>query len=250
MLQAVTQGITIDILTVMECTPNTPELLGNMIVVYADGRIDSSLSHETTNELLESIQQSEWEKPVLHSVHLSTGQVLQIFWDRIINQPNAIIFGGGHISQPLVEILSLLDFNITVIDDRPEYANQARFPNAQQVICDNFRSALQRVIINENSAVIIVTRGHRYDLDCLRGTMHTNPKYLGMIGSKRRVREILELLREEGVLSDLESRLMSPIGLNIKAETPAEIAVSIAAEVIWRFRGGYKRPFDRQRGEL
>jgi xanthine dehydrogenase accessory factor len=170
------------------------------------------------------------------------GGKCRLFWDRVVHKSRAVVFGGGHISQPLVQLLLLLEFEVTVVDDRPEFANKARFPGAHQVICDNFHKVLKELTIYPDTAIIIVTRGHRYDMDCLRAVMHYKTRYLGMIGSRRRIREIVNVMREEGAPEDLEERLRAPIGLDIKAETPAEIAVSIVAEVITVFRGGSGLP--------
>lgn len=109
---------------------------------------------------------------------------------------------------------------MTVVDDRPESANKSRFPQARSVLCEDFRRALPGLAVDGNTAVIIVTRGHRYDMDCLRATMGSCARYLGMIGSRKRVREIINLLREEGAPADPPQRLRAPIGLAIKAETP------------------------------
>jgi len=187
---------------------------------------------------LDKIKILSWTKPMILSLEDESGEKYRIFWDRISNQYNAVVFGGGHISQPLVQMLTLLDFVVTVVDDRPEFANQSRFPGAHKVICDSFQQSFKHLSIDNNTAVILVTRGHRYDMECLRATMGSNARYLGMIGSRKRVTEVLNVLREEGAPEDLQRRIKAPIGLDIKAETPAEIAVSIVAEVISVFRGG------------
>lgn len=210
---------------------------GRMAIVHGDGRIESQCDETVVRAMQDYIRTAAWVKPATFAVDAPGGGQYRIFWDKVVNEPRAIVFGGGHISLPLVQILSLLDFAVTVVDDRPEFANKTRFPNAQNVICENFRRVLSKLAIDGNTAVIIVTRGHKYDMDCLRATMDSSARYLGMIGSRKRVREILGILREEGAPEELPQRLKSPIGLDIKAETPAEIAVSIAAEVVAVFRG-------------
>jgi xanthine dehydrogenase accessory factor len=237
----------VDILTVIDSAPKSEQHIGQMLIIYADGTVDGQFDEDMVQKILAKVQATLWEKPVTISVEDQLGRKYRIFWDRIVNKARAIVFGGGHISQPLVQVLALLDFEVTVVDDRPEFANQARFPGAHQVICENFHKFLQGLTIDDATAVIIVTRGHRYDMDCLRAVMGSNTRYLGMIGSRRRIREIVHVLREEGAPEDLERRLRAPIGLDIKAETPAEIAVSIAAEVIAVLRGGSGRSLSGQK---
>lgn len=241
-------GGTFDIITIIDTTLENESLIGKMIIVHADGHADGEVDTGLRELITSTIKAVKWEKPTTLSVTDGTGRKYRLFWDRIINKPQAIVFGGGHISQPLVQVLTLLDFAVSVIDDRPEFANQRRFPGAQRVICESFQKALTELSVDAQTAIIIVTRGHRYDMDCLRAVMHTKPRYLGMIGSKRRIKEIINIMREEGAPADLEARLRAPIGLDINAETPAEIAVSIAAEIIGAYRGGSWLPLSRSMG--
>lgn len=144
-----------------------------------------------------------------------------------------ILLGGGHIVQPLCAMASMLDFSVTVVDDRIAFANSERFPEATQVICNSFRSAISDLKIRATDYVCVITRGHRWDGECLREILSgTLPSYLGMIGSKRRVEGLLGVLAGEGFSTDLLDRIHAPIGLKINAQTPAEIAVSICGEMI------------------
>jgi len=236
LLTAIERDKKIDIITVIDGTPNL--YIGKMLIIHEDERVEGQFDEFVTQHILDKIRMMSWTKPVTLSIEDPAGGKYRVLWDRMTNQFNAVVFGGGHISQPLVQILSLLDFLVTVVDDRPEFANQARFPGAHKVICESFQQSFKQLVIDDDTAVIIVTRGHRYDLECLRATMGSVARYLGMIGSRKRVREVLNVLREEGAPEELEKRLKAPIGLDIKGETPAEIAVSIAAEVVSVFRGG------------
>lgn len=144
-----------------------------------------------------------------------------------------ILLGGGHIAVPLCTMASLLDFSVTVVDDRPSFANSSRFPMAAHVICNDFTSAIRELNIRPTDYICIITRGHRWDGDCLRAILPgIMPSYLGMIGSRRRVTGLLTLLAEEGFDEAWLNMIHTPIGLKIGAETPAEIAVSICAEMI------------------
>lgn len=149
--------------------------------------------------------------------------------------PNSrlILLGGGHIAQPLCEIASMLDFSVTIVDDRISFANSVCFPKAEHIVCDSFGSAISRLKILPTDYVCVITRGHRWDGECLRHILSGSfPFYLGMIGSRRRVSGLLDVLAGEGFSTDLLARIHTPIGLKINAQTPAEIAISICAEMI------------------
>jgi len=144
-----------------------------------------------------------------------------------------IVLGGGHISLPLCDFAAKTGFTVTVIDDRPSFANPGRFPMAQEVICAPFIAAIRSLHLTPYDHVVILTRGHRHDGDCLRElSLQGPPAYLGMIGSRRRIKGLLEMLEEEGLDPDWLRRICTPVGLNIGAVTPAEIAVAILAEMI------------------
>lgn len=148
-------------------------------------------------------------------------------------QERLILLGGGHIAQPLCRYGADLGFVVTVVDDRPSFANRVRFPEAKEVICDAFPEALRSLKVNEQDYVAVITRGHRYDADCLRTILAgTFPKYLGMIGSKRRVIALLKLLEDEGLPCEKLDKIHAPIGVDINALTVKEIAISIVAEII------------------
>ena len=144
-----------------------------------------------------------------------------------------ILLGGGHVSLALSRYAADLEFNVTAVDDRPSFANAVRFPEAGMVICDAFPKAIHMLAITKYDFVCVVTRGHRHDAICLRALFSGEmPRYLGLIGSRRRTTELFALLEEEGVDRDKIARVHTPIGLPIGAETPKEIAISILAELI------------------
>jgi xanthine dehydrogenase accessory factor len=144
-----------------------------------------------------------------------------------------IVFGGGHICLPLVQFASRTGFRVTVIDDRPEFANHKRFPEADLVVCKPFSEVLKGLQLSPYDYVCILTRGHHSDGVCLRGLyVLPRPAYIGMIGSRRRVRSQFDLLEKEGIAREWLDTIHTPIGLDIGAVTPAEIAVSILSELI------------------
>lgn len=157
-------------------------------------------------------------------------------------EPKLIIFGGGHIAKPLSSFAKRAGFNITVIDDRPSFANSANFPEADRIICESFEKCFDLININEATFVVIVTRGHKHDLDCLRKVLDYNAAYIGMIGSKRRIKGVMEMLSNEGYDKKVLENVNAPIGLEIGAVTPDEIAFSIIAQLIQ-----YRRVFYAQK---
>jgi xanthine dehydrogenase accessory factor len=159
-----------------------------------------------------------------------------------------VIVGGGHIGRSLCRIAAEAGFSVTVIDDRPEYANQERFPEADHVICDDFEDTLTALPSDTNTYYVMVTRGHKQDEISLRTVLTKTWAFVGMIGSKRRTGAVLLHLEEEGFARELLDRVHTPIGLDIGAETPEEIAVSIVAELIMVRRGGTGRQMYHRRG--
>ncbi|MGN1349478.1 MAG: XdhC family protein [Anaerovoracaceae bacterium] len=155
----------------------------------------------------------------------------------ILPKERLIILGGGHIALPVCEFAAKCGFSVYVCDDRPAFANEERFPWAAQVLCDTFENSIEKLKITPYDYVVIITRGHVHDGDCLRAILPgKQPTYLGLIGSRRRVKGLLEMLEAEGYSRENMDRICTPIGLSIGAVTPEEIAVSILSEII-----AYKR---------
>lgn len=149
-----------------------------------------------------------------------------------------VVVGGGHVGLSVAEIGELLGFGVTVLDDRPEFANDERFPMAEAVLCGEIDEQLDALSFDHNTYVVLVSRGHKQDEIALRHVVGRGAGYVGMIGSKRRTATVLEHLRDEGFDPAVLEPLATPIGLDIGAETPAEIAVSILAEITMLRRGG------------
>ena len=164
---------------------------------------------------------------------LMCGGVLEVFVEPI-TAPHAVLFGAGHISRDLCRIATDAGFRVTVVDDRASFANRERFPEARRIVVgDTFEAAFKELRIPSGAACVVVTRGHSMDLACLDAALHSEAGYVGMIGSKVKVRGILARLRDAGRLEGVDlSRLHAPIGLDIGASTHGEIAVSIVAELI------------------
>ena len=163
---------------------------------------------------------------------LICGGQLDIFVEPVIPPPHAFIFGAGHISKSLSKVAALAGFATTIIDNRDTFANRERFPEADEVFAEEYEDVFPKLPINELSYLIIVTRGHRDDLRVLRLAVPTEARYIAMIGSKRKVINVVKELEQEGIARDRIERIHAPMGLDIGAISPEEIAVSVAAEMI------------------
>jgi len=146
------------------------------------------------------------------------------------------IFGAGHVSQFISKIAKIVDFYVLVIDDREEFANRERFPDADEIIVEDFHTVFEKLKFTGQEFVAIVTRGHKYDADVLAEALKRPLKYTGMIGSRRKIKIVFDFMRESGFGEEAIGKVHAPIGLAIGAETPQEIAVSIVAELI-KIRG-------------
>jgi xanthine dehydrogenase accessory factor len=163
---------------------------------------------------------------------LVCGGTLEIFVEPVLPPASLYIFGAGHVAVNLYRVAANAGFDVTVVDDRESYAHRDRFPDAKEVIAEDFEKAMARVEPSEASYVVITTRGHRDDMRVLRWAVQTRARYIGMIGSKRKTIAIFRELTKEGIPASLFERVHAPVGLDIGAITPEEIAVAIAAELI------------------
>lgn len=167
---------------------------------------------------------------------LVCGGTLEIFVEPILPPAELYVFGAGHVATSLYRVARIAGFDITVVDDRQAYASRARFPEAQEVIAEDFDKVMARLQLSEASYVVIATRGHRDDMRVLRWAVQTPARYIGMIGSKRKTITIFKELQQEGLAPELFDRVHAPVGLDIGAITPEEIAVAITAELIAKRR--------------
>ena len=163
---------------------------------------------------------------------LICGGQQEVFIEPVLPQPRAFIFGAGHISKSLSAVATLAGFDTVVIDDRDSFANRERFPEAGEVLAGEYEEIFPKLPVNASSFIVIVTRGHRDDLRVLRWALTTPARYIAMIGSRRKVISVVKELEKEGVAVDRPERLFAPMGLDIGAVTPEEIAVAVVAEMI------------------
>ncbi len=215
------------LLTVFKTEPNSVSVLGHSLL-QNDGNVYGT--YPWTDYQWETV------KSELHNV--SSASILSIGTADVLIDPirktrTLYCIGAGHVAIPTAHIAALAGFRVVVLDDRSEFANAERFPDAAQVIVPkSFDGAIDDLAIDVDSFIVIITRGHRHDRVVLEQALRTNASYIGMIGSLRKRDAIYSALLEEGVPAEDIKRVHSPIGLRIKAETPEEIAVSIVAEMI------------------
>lgn len=172
--------------------------------------------------------EGEQKVKTLHDAESQT----RIYRERIGRTPKMVICGAGHVSMPIIRMGKMLGFTVTVIEDRPKFADHARAAGADQVLCEPFSDGLSKIRGDSDSWFIIVTRGHRYDTECLEAILQKPYAYVGMMGSRRRVAIVKDQLEARGVCREALDGVYTPIGLKIGAETPEEIAVSVMAEII------------------
>jgi len=163
---------------------------------------------------------------------LICGGQLEVFVECIAPQPAALIFGGGHISKSLAKVLDLAGFRVSVIDNREAFASKERFPEAAEVHAAEYEDVFPLLPITESSYIVIVTRGHRDDMRVLRWAVNTPARYVAMIGSKRKTISVVKELEKEGLPRAAFEKVSAPMGLEIGAVSPEEIAISVAAEMI------------------
>jgi xanthine dehydrogenase accessory factor len=155
-----------------------------------------------------------------------------IFIEPVIRRHTLYVFGGGHVSRAIAMVAATVDFDVVIVDDRPEYAKPEDFPQASSVLCVPFNGVFNRLEMDETSYVLIATRGHLHDMDVLMQALRSDAGYIGMVGSSRKRREISSRLRDAGFSEEDFKKVHTPVGIDIGAETPEEIAVSITAQII------------------
>lgn len=186
----------------------------------------------------------------VHTLETESGDQVRVYLEVHHPEPELVVVGAGHIAQPLCTVGDLIGFRVRVLDDRPDFATRERFPTAEQVKEVDFSDPFAAVPVHSLTHLVLVTRGHKYDYECLRRILRVDPQpaYIGMIGSRRRVRATYAQLMEEGIPRERIAEVHAPVGLDVGAETPAEIAVAVMAEIVLCWRGGSGEPLrDRER---
>jgi xanthine dehydrogenase accessory factor len=227
--------------------------LGSSMLVTRDGKVIGTVGGavaelQLIEQALEAIRD---EKPRTVKMPLPVCAGVITCFINVFRPPESLILvGAGHVAQPMSKLAKMLGFHVTVIDDRADYSTKDRFPEADKVIVDDWEKALKETPIDSNTYVIILTYAGEYDELALRTIIASKAAYIGMISSESKAKGILSKLRREGVPDELLRTVVTPIGLDIGAESPAEIAVSTMAEIIMRRRKRSGKPLSIAEREI
>ncbi|HEX3377102.1 MAG TPA: XdhC/CoxI family protein [Candidatus Acidoferrales bacterium] len=239
--------------TIVHTNGSIPSFESSRMLVREDGSIAGTIGGGCVEAEVwaaaKEVMQAEAPRKMTFSLNneanydngLICGGTLEIFVEPILPQPILYIFGGGHVSIALANAASTAGFGIGIIDDRESFANAVRFPMAQEIYT-SFEESFEKLKPTASTYMVIVTRGHKDDMHVLRWAVGTSPRYIGMIGSKRKVISVYKALEKEGIPMETFAKVHAPVGLAIGALTPEEIAISITAELIAIRRGANDIP--------
>lgn len=243
-LEEIGHGKEVAIVTITKAFGSTPRGVGSMMLVLKDGKTYGTygtvgggrLEKEIIDRTLEALNKGESISIDLpleqQGVDMICGGEVSVFIDICKKRPKLLIVGGGHVGNAIYNIASLLDFHIAIFEDRKEFLTKERFPQANELILGDIKTNLENYSIDEDTYIIIVTRGHEYDEESLEAVIDRGARYIGLMGSKNKVDIMLDELEEKGIDEKLLEKVYTPIGLDIGDETPEEIAISIMSEVL------------------
>ncbi len=247
--EALAKGETVALVTIVSTRGSTPQRVGAKMLVYADGRMVGTIgggcyesdafgkAREAMRTHKASLIKYELTDDFAEETGLICGGQMEVFIEPIEPSPQLVILGAGHVGLQLGRLAPGLGFSVTVVDDRERFANRDRFPNAATIVVDAIPEWITRTPLLSSAYVVVLTRGHRQDYDAIRALAGRDLRYIGLIGSRAKVARIYDALLAEGMPAECLERVHSPIGLEIGAVTPAEIAISILAELIAVSRG-------------
>ncbi|MFR3298526.1 MAG: XdhC family protein [Fusobacterium sp.] len=240
---AVEKGIETAVVTVLEVKGSSPGKEGSMMAVFSDGSIlgtvgGGALEYEFIQEALKAIKENKsceksFELTEKGSLHMKCGGFVRAYIKVFSKREKLLIMGGGHLGAELYTLGKFLNKYVVVFDDREEFANRERFSEADEIIFGKMKETVKNYSIDENSYIIIVTRGHENDKECLKAILDkkVSPKYIGMVGSRGKVLSTYKELLDEGYSKEELKKIYSPIGLDISSSEPKEIALGIMAEI-------------------
>ena len=229
-------GEPVALASLVKTTPDIDSKLGGKLLIRSDGSVVGTLGANNLNS--EAIKYGIELMAYGNSKYVRSETGAEYFVEGYTTPPRIILCGGGHVSRAIYTFAVNLGFNLTVIDDREEFANKTRFPLANVVVAESSAEGFRSIEINKNTFIVIATRGHRYDHVSLEAALNTSASYIGLLGSKRKTILIYEELLSKGVSIDRIKDVRAPIGLDINARTPEEIAISIMAEILMIRNGG------------
>ena len=229
-------GEPVALASLVKTTQDIDSKLGGKLLIRSDGSVEGTLGADNLNS--EAIKYGIELMAYGNSKYVRSETGAEYFVEGYTTPPRIILCGGGHVSRAIYTFAVNLGFNLTVIDDREEFANKTRFPLANVVVAESSAEGFRSIEINKNTFIVIATRGHRYDHVSLEAALNTSASYIGLLGSKRKTILIYEELLSKGVSIDRIKDVRAPIGLDINARTPEEIAISIMAEILMIRNGG------------
>ena len=240
-LEEIENGNELAIATITSYSGSTPRKIGTKMLVLEDGNIygtigGGAMENRIIEICLEAIEKGQSQSisfPLnTKGVDMICGGEVEVFIEVYKNRPKLLIAGGGHVGYAIYEVASLLDFDIIIFEDREGLLNDDRFPKAKELVLGDISENLGNYPIDENTYIVIVTRGHQYDEGCLEAVIDSDAKYIGAMGSKKKVRTMFKNLMDKGISEEKLEKVYSPIGLKISGESPEEIAISILAEIL------------------
>jgi xanthine dehydrogenase accessory factor len=241
LLAAIEAGQSVALATVVKASGEFEKALGKRALVWLDKTtyIEAWELGQFEAQIWQDARKCLSKRQPQLLTYLNKDSRMEVFVEVQRRPPTLIIVGAGHVAAPLAQLGKMIDFEVVVLDDRPLYANKKRFPTADQVLAQPFAETLRHWPIDEDTFLVLVTRGHSHDVESLLEVIDSPARYIGMIGSKRRIKAVFELLQKERGLDPAKfARVYAPIGLDLGAESPAEIAIGIIAEIINVYRGG------------
>jgi xanthine dehydrogenase accessory factor len=242
--EALERGESAALVTIVATTGSTPQRVGAKMLVFSDGRIVGTIgggcyendafwkAREAIKTRRPEVVHYELSDDFAQETGLICGGQMDVYIEPIEPSPELFIIGAGHVGYHLARLAGEVGFRVHVVDDREKFANAERFPTAAEVVVDDIPSWIDRANLPSHAYAVIVTRGHTNDLEALRALAPRELRYLGLIGSRAKVARIYEALVESKMAPELLEKVHAPIGLDIGAVTPQEIAVSILAELI------------------
>ncbi len=243
-LRAEESGVPAALVTVIATEGSTPQKAGAKMLVYPDGRIVGTIGGGCVEaEMTWRARQSiEARKPQMASYDLTPDQAgedglvcggrMQVFIEPIEGTPTLCLFGAGHVAQPLARMAKAAGFRVQVADDRIKFANRERFPDVDLLVVDEFAAAASQMTLGPNSYAVVVTRGHKGDSEALRAVVGKGLRFVGLLGSRPKLVHLVSALEESGVPPEDLADIHCPLGIEIGAVSPEEIAVSVLAQMI------------------
>jgi xanthine dehydrogenase accessory factor len=241
---ALERGEAAALVTIVSTTGSTPQRVGAKMLVFGDGRIVGTIGggcyeNDAFGKAREAILNRrpqlihyELSDDFAQETGLICGGQMDVYIEPIEPSPELYVIGAGHVGFHLARVAQEVGFRVHVVDDREKFANPERFPTAEEIVTEDIPTWLARTALPAHAYVVIVTRGHTNDLEALRALAPLELRYLGLIGSRAKVARIYDALVADQMPPDTLTRVHAPIGIDIGAVTPQEIAVSILAELI------------------